>query len=123
MIVENAKRNGVVINNTYNSYYNIEIGKTGEVNGQDNGAGILPNKSYKISLAVAGIGGGEGGDRPILNVKTEVSDWDEVSHSGRVIAFFKISPEVLPDREHFFVFMRREYIALLPSALLVYIAR
>lgn len=79
MIVENAKRNGVVINNTYNSYYNIEIGKTGEVNGQDNGAGILPNKSYKISLAVAGIGGGEGGDRPILNVKTEVSDWDEVS--------------------------------------------
>lgn len=84
MVVENAIRNGETISNTYNSYYNIEIGKTGTIEGQDAGAGILPNKNYKISLAVAGIGGGEDGNRPVLKVKTVVSDWDEVSQTTPV---------------------------------------
>lgn len=84
MVVENAQRNGQTINNTYNSFYNIEIGKDGEVEGQEPGAGILPNKSYKISLAVAGIGGGAGGLRPVLKVKTVVKDWDEVTQVAPV---------------------------------------
>lgn len=79
MVVENAVRNGQTINNTYDSFYNIEIGKTGTITGQDKGAGILANKNYKISLAVAGIGGGSDGDRPSLKVRTVVEDWEEVS--------------------------------------------
>lgn len=79
MVVEGAVRDGQTINNTYNSFYNIEIGKDGTINGQAAGAGILPNKNYKISLAVAGIGGGIGGLRPSLKVKTVVEDWDEVT--------------------------------------------
>ncbi|MBC5633289.1 hypothetical protein [Parabacteroides hominis] len=79
MEVEGAVRDGQTIKNTYNSFYNIEIGKDGAITGQDAGAGILPNKNYKISLAVAGIGGGIGGLRPSLKVKTVVEDWDEVT--------------------------------------------
>lgn len=79
MQVEGAVRNGQTITDTYDSYYNIEIGKTGTVSGQDAGAGILANKSYKISLAVAGIGDGSGGERPSLVVNTVVSDWEEVT--------------------------------------------
>ena len=40
---------------------------------------VLLGGSLRALAVIAGIGGGEGGDRPILNVKTEVSDWDEVS--------------------------------------------
>ncbi|WP_298549932.1 hypothetical protein [uncultured Parabacteroides sp.] len=84
MKVEGAVRDGQTINNTYNSFYNIEIGKEGTITGQVAGAGILPNKNYKISLAVAGIGGGVGGERPTLKVKTVVEDWDDVTQVAPV---------------------------------------
>lgn len=84
MVVENGVRDGQTINNTYDSFYNIEIGKDGTVTGQTKGAGVLPNKNYKITLTVAGIGEGEGGVRPYLVVNTVVEDWDVVEQSAVV---------------------------------------
>lgn len=81
MGITNATRaNGqVVTSSSIDGYYNIEIGKTGTVTGQDKGAGILPNKSYTIELIVVGTGGGIGGGRPYLVVNTAVKAWDSVS--------------------------------------------
>ena len=74
-----TRANGqVVTSSTIDGYYNIEIGQTGSVTGQEAGAGILPNKSYTIELIVVGTGGGIGGDRPFLVVNTLVKAWDSV---------------------------------------------
>lgn len=86
MGITNAERtNGqIVASNTINSYYNVEIGKTGAITGQDSGAGVLPNKSYEIELTVVGTGDGISGDRPSLVVNTKVKDWDKVSQIAPV---------------------------------------
>lgn len=84
-ITDAVRSNGqTVASSSVDAYYNIEIGKTGTVTGQTPGAGILPNKSYKINLTVIGTGGGIGGDRPYLVVNTAVKDWDEVTQTAPV---------------------------------------
>lgn len=78
-------KNGVDSNGNTNitdqssAIYNLEIGA-----GTSVGANILANKNYKIEVIVTGSGDTTGGKRPVLKVKTIVTDWDDVSQTTPV---------------------------------------
>ncbi|RHR48096.1 hypothetical protein [Parabacteroides sp. AF17-28] len=90
--ITNGVKNGVAINDqTFNAYYNIEIGAiNGDFDTVDGGnaytsnTGIKANKFYDIKAIVVGNGDGSEGNRPTLVVKMSVKDWDKVSQSSVV---------------------------------------
>lgn len=90
--IKGGVKNGVNINDqTYNAFYNIEIGQGNSnfdtVDGNGNyteGSGIVANKHYKIQATVVGNGDGETGSRPTLVVAMTVADWDVVDQGAVV---------------------------------------
>lgn len=90
--IKGGVKNGVNINDqTYNAFYNIEIGQsnsdfdTVDGNGKyTKGSGIVANKHYKIQATVVGNGDGETGSRPTLVVAMTVADWDVVDQGAVV---------------------------------------
>lgn len=80
-VANGETENQTNINKNVESFYNIEIGNTGEISGGNytKGSGIVANKSYKIQVIVSGEGGDVAGSKPVLTVNTVVADWDEVT--------------------------------------------
>lgn len=90
--IKDGVKNGVNINDqTYNAFYNIEIGQGNSdfdtVDGKGKyteGSGIVANKHYKIQATVVGNGDGQTGSRPTLVVAMTVADWDVVDQGAVV---------------------------------------
>ena len=78
-----------VLNEALNSYFNVEIGKTGTVTPETGvdytpGSGIVPNMNYVIDVVLIGKGSLIDGGRPTLIVNTTVKAMSKVTQVAPV---------------------------------------